>query len=44
LFRRFAVPITPMVIGVILGPLAELYYKRPFRLAKAIMGYCLMVH
>jgi putative tricarboxylic transport membrane protein len=28
LFRRFGVPITPLIIGVILGPLAELYFKR----------------
>ena len=34
LFRRFAVPITPMVIGVILGPLAELYYKRALQISQ----------
>lgn len=34
LFRRFAVPITPMVIGVILGPLAELYYKRTLQISQ----------
>ncbi len=34
LFRRFAVPITPMVIGAILGPLAELYYKRALQISQ----------
>ena len=34
LFRRFAVPITPMVIGVILGPLAEMYYKRALQISQ----------
>ena len=34
LFRRFGVPITPLVIGVILGPLAELYYKRALQISQ----------
>jgi len=34
LFRRFGVPITPMVIGAILGPLAELYYKRTIQISQ----------
>ena len=34
LFRRFAVPVTPMVIGVILGPLAEMYYKRALQISQ----------
>ena len=34
LFRRFAVPITPLVIGAILGPLAELYYKRALQISQ----------
>lgn len=34
LFRRFGVPVTPMVIGVILGPLAELYYKRALQISQ----------
>jgi putative tricarboxylic transport membrane protein len=34
LFRRFAVPITPLVIGAILGPLAELYYKRTLQISQ----------
>ena len=34
LFRRFAIPVTPMVIGVILGPLAELYYKRALQISQ----------
>ena len=33
-FRRFAVPITPLVIGAILGPLAELYYKRTLQISQ----------
>jgi len=38
LFRRFAVPITPMVIGAILGPLAELYYKRALQISQGDHG------
>ncbi len=34
LFRRFGVPITPLVIGAILGPLAELYYKRALQISQ----------
>jgi putative tricarboxylic transport membrane protein len=34
LFRRFGVPITPLVIGAILGPLAELYYKRTLQISQ----------
>ena len=41
LFRRFAVPITPMVIGVILGPLAELYYKRALQISQGDHGVLL---
>ncbi|NDD60582.1 MAG: tripartite tricarboxylate transporter permease, partial [Actinobacteria bacterium] len=38
LFRRFGVPVTPMVIGVILGPLAELYYKRALQISQGDHG------
>jgi putative tricarboxylic transport membrane protein len=38
LFRRFAVPITPLVIGAILGPLAELYYKRALQISQGDHG------
>ena len=41
LFRRFAVPVTPMVIGVILGPLAELYYKRALQISQGDHGVLL---
>ena len=41
LFRRFAVPVTPMVIGVILGPLAELYYKRALLISQGDHGILL---
>ncbi len=41
LFRRFAVPVTPMVIGVILGPLAELYYKRALQISQGDHGILL---
>jgi len=34
LFRRFGVPITPLIIGVILGPLAELYFKRALQISQ----------
>ena len=41
LFRRFAVPVTPMVIGVILGPLAEMYYKRALQISQGNHGVLL---
>jgi putative tricarboxylic transport membrane protein len=41
LFRRFGVPVTPMVIGVILGPLAELYYKRALQISQGDHGVLL---
>ena len=34
LFRRFGVPITPLIIGAILGPLAELYFKRALQISQ----------
>ena len=34
LFRRFGVPITPLIIGVILGPLAELQFKRALQISQ----------
>ncbi len=34
LFRRFGVPVTPLIIGVILGPLAELYFKRSLQISQ----------
>jgi putative tricarboxylic transport membrane protein len=33
-FRRFGVPITPLIIGVILGPLAELQFKRALQISQ----------
>jgi putative tricarboxylic transport membrane protein len=34
LFRRFGVPITPLIIGAILGPLAELQFKRALQISQ----------
>jgi putative tricarboxylic transport membrane protein len=34
LFRRFGVPITPLIIGAILGPLSELYFKRALQISQ----------
>ena len=34
LFRRFGVPVTPLIIGVILGPLAELQFKRALQISQ----------
>jgi len=34
LFRRFGVPITPLIIGAILGPLSELYFKRSLQISQ----------
>lgn len=33
-FRRFGVPITPLIIGAILGPLSELYFKRALQISQ----------
>jgi putative tricarboxylic transport membrane protein len=32
-FRRFGVPITPLIIGVILGPMAELQMRRSLQIS-----------
>jgi putative tricarboxylic transport membrane protein len=32
-FRRFGVPITPLIIGVILGPMAELQMRRALQIS-----------
>jgi putative tricarboxylic transport membrane protein len=34
LFRRFGVPVTPLIIGAILGPLAELQFKRSLQISQ----------
>ena len=34
LFRRFGVPITPLIIGVILGPLAEIRYTTAMQISQ----------
>lgn len=34
LFRRFGVPITPLIIGMILGPLAEMHFKRAMQISQ----------
>jgi putative tricarboxylic transport membrane protein len=38
LFRRFGVPITPLIIGAILGPLSELYFKRALQISQGDWG------
>jgi putative tricarboxylic transport membrane protein len=38
LFRRFGVPITPLIIGAILGPLSELYFKRSLQISQGDWG------
>jgi putative tricarboxylic transport membrane protein len=37
-FRRFGVPITPLIIGAILGPLSELYFKRSLQISQGDWG------
>ena len=32
-FRRFGVPITPLIIGLILGPMAELQMRRALQIS-----------
>jgi putative tricarboxylic transport membrane protein len=32
-FRRFGVPITPLIIGLILGPMAELQMRRTLQIS-----------
>jgi putative tricarboxylic transport membrane protein len=34
LFRRFGVPVTPLIIGLILGPLAETQFKRALQISQ----------
>lgn len=34
LFRRFGVPITPLIIGLLLGPLAEMHFKRAMQISQ----------
>jgi putative tricarboxylic transport membrane protein len=33
MMRRFGYPITPLIIGVILGPMAELYFRRTIQIS-----------
>jgi putative tricarboxylic transport membrane protein len=33
LFRLYGYPITPLIIGVILGPMAELYFRRAVQIS-----------
>lgn len=34
LFRRFGIPLTPLIIGAILGPLAEMQFKRALQISQ----------
>ena len=34
LFRRFGIPVTPLIIGLILGPLAETQFKRALQISQ----------
>ena len=38
LFRRFGVPLTPLIIGLILGPLAEVQFKRSLQISNGDYG------
>lgn len=38
LFRRFGIPVTPLIIGVILGPLAELRFKTAMQISQGDYG------
>ena len=37
-FRRFGVPITPLIIGLILGPMAELHMRRALQISAGDVG------
>jgi len=41
LFRRFGVPVTPLVIGMIMGPLAEVQFKRSLQISNGDYGILL---
>ncbi len=43
LFRRFGVPITPLIIGAILGPLSELSFKRALQISQGDCGILVAV-
>ena len=38
LFRRFGVPLTPLIIGLIMGPLAEVQFKRALQISNGDYG------